>query len=403
MPGDHDHAGDGPTAIGPSLVPAGLSAWSVALLAVATGLTVASLYYAQPLLDEIRLDMGLSVAGAGLIVTASQVGYAVGLLFLVPLGDLCERRRLAVLLTLGSAAALAGTAASPSAPLLYCAIVLVGVLSASAQVLVALAASLAAPADRGRVVGTVMSGLLLGVLLARTASGYVAQAGGWRLVFWLAALLMLLLALVLRSSLPRHREDTRLSYRALLGTVPVILKEEPILRLRSLYGALSFGCFSIMWTPLALLLSGPPFGYGSGTIGMFGLAGVAGALAASVAGRLADRGWQRRMTGTAGVLMTVAWLLLWLGGRSASLLAVGVVLLDLAAQGLHITNQSEIYRLRPEARSRITAAYMTIFFLGGVVGSALSSLVFAHAGWTGVCLLGAGDGGLAVVLWLVST
>ena len=380
--------------------PASLSGKTVALMAVATGLTVASLYYAQPLLDDIRVDLKLSVPGAGLIVTASQLGYALGLLLLVPLGDLCERRGLVVFLTLASGVALAGMAVAPSADLLFIAIAVVGALSASAQVVVAFAATLAAPAERGRVVGTVMSGLLLGILLARTASGYVGQVGGWRLVFWLAALVMFLLALVLRASLPRYKGGTGLGYRALLLSIPAVLREEPVLRLRALYGAVSFAGFSILWTPLALLLAGPPFGYSTGTIGMFGLAGVAGAMAASVAGRMADRGWQRRMTGAAGALMTLSWLPIWLGGRSAWVLAIGVILLDLAAQGLHITNQSEIYRLRPEARSRITSAYMTIFFLGGVGGSACSSLAFAHAGWTGVCLLGAADGALAVILWL---
>jgi predicted MFS family arabinose efflux permease len=386
--------------LGGEPIPASLSGKTVALMAVATGLTVASLYYAQPLLDDIRVDLKLSVPGAGLIVTASQLGYALGLLLLVPLGDLCERRGLVVFLTLASGIALAGMAVAPSADLLFIAIAVVGALSASAQVVVAFAATLAAPAERGRVVGTVMSGLLLGILLARTASGYVGQVGGWRLVFWLAALVMFLLALVLRASLPRYKGGTGLGYRALLLSIPAVLKEEPVLRLRALYGAVSFAGFSILWTPLALLLAGPPFGYSTGTIGMFGLAGVAGAMAASVAGRMADKGWQRRMTGVAGALMTLSWLPIWLGGRSAGVLAIGVILLDLAAQGLHITNQSEIYRLRPEARSRITSAYMTIFFLGGVGGSACSSLAFAHAGWTGVCLLGAADGALAVILWL---
>lgn len=287
--------------------------------------------------------------------------------------------------------------------MLYAAVAMVGALSVVAQILVAFAATLASPATRGRVVGTVMSGLLLGILLARTASGYVGQAGGWRLVFRLASLTMLALAAVLRAALPRYRATQGMNYPQLLRSVAGLLREEPTLRLRALYGAAAFGAFSILWTPLALLLSGPPFGYSSGMIGMFGLAGVAGALSASVAGRQADRGRTRAMTGIAGVLLTLSWIPLWLGGRSAAVLAAGVVLLDLAAQGLHITNQSEIYRLRPEARSRITSAYMTIFFLGGVAGSALSSLAFAHAGWTGVCLLGAADGALAAGLWLVSS
>ena len=372
----------------------------VGLLAAAAGLSVASIYYAHPLLEAMRRSLNLSVATAGLIVTASQLGYGLGLALLVPLGDLVERRRLVVSMTLGMAASLTGIAIAPSAPALLAAAIMVGLLSAVAQIFVAFAATLAGPAEQGRVVGTVMSGLLLGILFARTAAGYMAQLCGWRSVFFAAAGLMLALACALRKGLPVYRSDVGMSYPALIKSVVTLLREERVLRLRVAYGAIAFGAFSVLWTPLAFLLSQPPFLYAPGTIGMFGLAGIAGALAASAAGRFADRGKANLMTGVTGGILMVSWLPLKLGAHSVALLIMGIMLLDLAVQGLHITNQSQIYRLRPDARSRVTSAYMTIFFGGGVVGSSLSSITYARAGWTGVCLLGSAFGALAAGLWL---
>lgn len=382
--------------------PNGMSRAVVLLLASAAGLAVAGIYYAHPLLDAMRRSMRLTVTTAGLIVTASQLGYGLGLALLVPLGDLVERRRLVVVMTIGIAAGLMGMAVAPSAPALLGAAIIVGALSVVAQILVAFAATLAGPAEQGSVVGTVMSGLLLGVLFARTASGYLAQLCGWRAVFWAAAGLMLALAAALRIGLPAYRADVGMTYPVLIKSVADLFREERTLRLRALYGALAFAAFSALWTPLAFLLSRPPFQYSSGTIGMFGLAGVAGALAASAAGRFADRGLAQRMTGITAAMLIFSWLPMKLGDHSVVFLVLGIILLDLAAQGLHITNQSEIYRLRPDARSRITSAYMSAFFAGGVLGSALSSFAYARAGWTGVCLLGSAFGVIAVALWLMS-
>ncbi len=372
----------------------------VLLLAVATGLAAASIYCAQPLLDAIRQSLGIDVTTAGLIVTASQLGYGIGLVFLVPLGDLVERRRLAVCMTLGGAICLTGIAVAHSALAVLVAAVLVGALSVVAQILVAFAATLARPNEQGRVVGAVMSGLLLGILLARTVAGYLAHFGGWRAVFWTAAATMLVLAAALRKGLPAYHPNTGMTYPALIRSVLAILREEPVLRLRSVYGAVGFGAFSALWTPLAFLLSGPPYNYTSGIIGMFGLAGIAGALAASAAGRLADRGWANQMTGFSGALILSSWVFIKLGDRSLILLIVGIVLLDLAAQALHITNQSQIYRLRPDARSRITSAYMATLFSGGILGSSLSSFIYARAGWNGVSFLGVAFGAFATFLWL---
>lgn len=374
----------------------------VLIMAAATGLAVANNYYAQPLLPFIGRDLHLSVTAAGLIVTVAQIGYALGLVFLLPLGDLLERRRMIVLMATGTAVALIGFGIAPTGATLLPAALLVGTLSVLAQVLVPFAAGLAEESERGRIVGTVMSGLLIGVLLARTAAGYIAQTGSWRTVYFVACGAMILLAVVLARTLPHYRENVRLRYGALLRSVVSLVRSEPVLRLRAVYGALSFGAFSVLWTSIGFLLAGPPYHYQSGTIGLFGLAGAAGALSASFAGRLADRGLARITTGLVAVLLALAWVPLGMGQNSLAALLVGIVVLDVAAQGMHITNQSEIYRLRPEARSRINSAYMTTYFMGGAVGSAASAAAFERFGWIGVAACGAAFGIAAVIVWLVS-
>ena len=375
----------------------------VALLAVAAGLAVAGIYYVHPLLDAIRESLRIPITTAGLIVTASQFGYGTGLALLVPLGDLVERRRLVVLMTVGMAVCLAVMAAAPSAPALLAAAMVVGMLSVVAQILVAFAASLAGSGEQGRIVGTVMSGLLLGILFARTISGYLAEVGGWRFVFLAAAAIMLLLAGALRLGLPKYHAPTGVTYPALIKSVVTLLRNEPVLRRRAAFGAVAFAAFSVLWTPLAFLLSRPPFQYSPAAIGIFGFAGIGGALAASTAGRVADRGGANLMTGITTALLIVSWLPLQMGARSVALIVTGIVFLDFAIQGLHITNQSLIYRLHPEARSRLTSAYMTLFFAGGVVGSALSSFTYARTGWNGVCILGVILGAIAFIMWLTGT
>ncbi|MFB7493193.1 MFS transporter [Streptomyces sp. NPDC056161] len=367
----------------------GLGRATVILLAVATGLSVAGVYYAQPLLDEIRIDLHLPPGTAGLIVTVTQLGFAAGLLLLVPLGDLVERRRLITVMCVLSAAGLVMTGLATGPTLLFTASLVVGTFSTAAQLLAAYAATSTAEGERGRVVGTIMSGLLIGVLLARTVSGYLAVYGGWRMVYWVAAALMLLLAFTLLIRLPKSPPTADLRYAALLRSVFALLREEPLLRLRSLYGVLGMADFSVLWTSLGLMLAEPPYRYSPALIGLFGLAGAAGAVAASLAGRVADRGGAGLTTGVCGLLMTAAWLPMSLGQHSLALLIVGIVVFDLAAQALHITNQSQIYTLRPEARSRLTSAYMTCYFIGGVAGSGMSSIVYTRAGWTGVSVLGA--------------
>jgi len=387
----------------PADSPAPLATSTVLLLAIAIGSSAATLYYAQPLLAFVRDDLGLSSAGAGLTVTVTQLGYAVGLILAVPLGDLLERRRLVTFMCCLNAVTLALCGTSTDAALFYVTSALIGVFAATAQILVAFAANLAAPAERGRVVGTVMSGLLLGILAARTVSGYLAELGGWRAVYWFAAGLMLLLALALRFRLPQAPPVTDLRYSALLRSVAALMREEPVLRLRALYGALGFAGFSTLWVPLGLMLAGAPHHLSTGEIGLFGLAGMAGALGAPLAGRAADRGGASRTTILTAVLLTVSWLPTGFGHTSILLLVLGIIVFDFACQSMHITNQSEIYRLRPDARSRLTSAYMTCYFGGGVVGSALASVVYASYGWTGDCVLGAAFGACTVLLWIVES
>ncbi len=346
-------------------------------------------------------EFGLSDTTAGLLVTASQVGYVIGLAALVPVGDLVERRRLIATLMATSALAAAACAAAPGFPVLAAGLVALGLLSAVAQIVVPLSSTLAGPEERGQVVGTVMSGLLIGILAARTVSGLIAEVGGWRLVFGVAAGLMLLLALILARALPVAPPPEKLTYPRVLRSVLTLIREEPVLRQRMALGALGFACFSILWTAIAFLLGGH-YGYGEGVIGLFGLAGIAGALIAPVSGRLADKGHGRVAVTAFLIILLVSWGVLDLGGTSIVALVAGIVLLDLGVQGAHINHQATIYALKPEARSRITTAYMVAMFLGGVVGSVAAAAVYGAAGWSATCALGAGMAALALAVWALT-
>jgi predicted MFS family arabinose efflux permease len=381
--------------------PAGgqLSRRLVLLLAVACGAAVANLYYAQPLLHTIAGGLGVAPGTTALLVTASQVGYAAGLVLIVPLGDLVNRRRLVSRMLVLTAAGLAGAALAPSLAGLAIALAVVGTTSVVAQILVPFASSLAGEDERGRVVGMVMSGLLIGILLARTFSGLVAQLGGWRLVYGLAAAGTLVLALALSRALPDVAPLPGPTYGRLLRSVATLIGEEPLLRRRMVYGALGMAGFTVVWTSLALLLSNPPFSFGEAVIGLFGLAGLAGALAAQLAGRAADTGGGRPATGVFLGSILLGWGLLALGRTSVVGLIAGLVVLDLGVQGQHILNQTLIYELRPEARSRLTTAYMSGNFLAGATASAATVWAWHLGGWLAVCGFGAGLALTGVVAW----
>lgn len=378
----------------------GLTPGLVRIMAVASGLAVAGNYYVQPLLPAIAADLGISTTRAGAIVTVAQLSYALGLLLLVPLGDVFERRRLIVVMTMLAGFGLLTTALAPSLTWIFVGTTIAGLFSVVAQLLVPFAATLAAPAHRGKVLGIVMSGLLLGILLARTVAGGLAGLGGWHTVYWVGAAAMFATAVVLARSLPAHPSSASLSYPRLLWSVLVLFRDEPVLRVRAVLGASAFASFSILWTSIAFLLAAPPYEYSIGVIGLFGLAGAAGALSASAVGRLADRGTgDPTLPGIA--LLLCSWLPLAWGATSLVPLIVGVLVLDLASQAIHVSNQGALYRIRPEARSRLTSGYMTCYFIGGAGGSLLSAWSFNLAGWLGVCVAGALVSSTGLVAWLL--
>ncbi len=398
-------AADAPRSSAQARLGAGLPRSLVLLLAIVSGAAVANLYYSQPLLHTLAGAFSVSPATSGLLVTFGQIGYVAGLAFVVPLGDLLERRALITTAMVITAAGMVACALAPTFPVFALATVVVGTSCVSAQVIVPMASSLAEPAARGRVVGTVMSGLLIGILLARTFSGIVAATLGWRFVFWIAAALMLTLAGTLRRALPRVPSTTDLSYREVLRSVLTLVRAEPVLRQRMVLGALGFGCFSTLWTSLAFLLSAggrDGFHYGNAVIGLFGLAGVAGAGAATIVGRMADRGRGRLATSLTCAVLLLSWAILYAGRHTVITLIVGIAALDLGVQGLHISNQSAIYGLDPEARSRLTTAYMVAYFAGGAVLSAITSSLYASDGWAGVCVVGAGSALLAAIAWVLT-
>ena len=317
----------------------------------------------------------------------------------MPLGDLLERRALITRVLVGTALAGVLCALAPSIAWLGAALILLGLTACVAQIVVPLSSVLAAPSERGQVVGTVMGGLLIGVLLARTVSGLIAEVAGWRAVFVFAAGSMLVLGLVLRRALPRVEPTEALSYRALLRSVLTLVGREPVLRQRMALGACGMACFSMLWTAIAFLLGDPPYDYGEGIIGLFGLFGVVGASVAPLAGRLTDRVDARIVTTGFLVLLLAGWGLLALGQTSLAPLIVGLVALDAAVQGAHITNQAAIYALAPELRSRLTTAYMVAYFLGGTAGTLLGTFAYQAGGWEAVCATGAAIMGVALVVW----
>lgn len=384
--------------------PASPMSRSVALLfAIACGLAVANIYYAQPLLDAISQEFGIIHSSVGLVITITQVCYALGLLLLVPLGDLLNRRWLIAGQMLVSVLALIVVGTAPTSRILFIAIAAVGLLAVVTQTLVAFAATLAAPAERGRTVGVVTSGIVIGILLARTFAGVLTDIAGWRSVYLVSAGLTLIMAGVLFRVLPKDEPSREsLSYLQLLHSLFTLFAQERILRIRAVLALLIFTAFSILWTSLVLPLSAPPLSLSHTAIGAFGLAGAAGALAAAQAGRLADRGLGQRTTGVALILLLLSWLPISYTEHSLPALIIGIILLDLAVQAVHVTNQSMILTVRPEARSRLTAGYMIFYSIGSATGSIASTSIYAHSGWNGVCLLGAIVSALALLFWALT-
>ncbi|MGG3891170.1 MFS transporter [Metabacillus fastidiosus] len=381
-----------------------MSHYVTLLFATACGLSVANVYFAQPLLDNVSSEFGIDYSIIGIIITVTQIFYAIGLLLLVPLGDLLNQRRLIIGQILLSVIALVVVGTASSSTVLFVGMGLVGLLAVVTQTLVAFAATMAVPAERGRVVGIVTSGVVIGILLARTISGILTDLAGWRSVYLFSAVLMLLMIFALYRVLPNiERKVKTLSYPQLLKSVFILLVQERLLRIRAILALLIFTAFSILWTPLVLPLSAPPLSLSHTVIGAFGLVGVIGALAAARAGRLADQGYGQRTTGVALILLLLSWLLISYMQQSLFALVIGIVLLDLAVQAVHVTNQSMIFTLRKEERSRLTAGYMIFYSIGSAVGSITSTHTYAHYGWSGVCLLGASISALALLFWIITS
>ena len=365
------------------------------LMALACGLVVANIYYNQPLLAAIGRDFHISDSRASLIATATQVGYTLSMLFVVPLGDMLERKRLMLLMLLGVAACLALAAWAPTFAVLAAASVLIGMCSAVPQLLLPMAAHLAPEADRGRIVGRIMSGLLIGILASRTLSGYVGLHLGWRAMFEIAAGLMLALLGLLAWRLPRDQPQFAGSYGSLMKSLLTLTGTLPALRRSALVGGLLFAAFSVFLTTLTFFLESPAYHYGSDVAGFFGLIGAVGALAAPLAGKTADTRGPDFAIGVGTLLALAAYAVLGLGGFHLAGLVLGVILLDVGVQAAHISNQTKIFSLVPEARSRLNTVYMTGYFTGGSLGSVAGGFVWMHFGWPGVCGLGAAFAGAA--------
>lgn len=363
------------------------------LFAIASGLSVANVYYAQPLLDALARDFAIGDAAIGGVIAATQIGCAMALLLLVPLGDRVNRRRLMATQVILLIAALAAVSMASTAVMLLGCMLAVGLLgTAMTQGLIAYAASAAA-----------QSGVFIGLLLARVFSGSISDLFGWRGVYILAALLMLGIALPLWRRLPvLAAAPNPLSYPRLLISMLALLRQEKVLQVRGVLALLMFAAFNIFWSALVLPLTAPPFRFSHTEIGALGLVGVIGALAAGRAGKWADRGYGQRTSAAALVMLLIAWWPLSLMAWSPAALLVGIVLLDLGGQALHVTNQSMIFRTRPEAHSRLVGLYMLFYALGSGLGAVSTTAVYARAGWQGVCLLGASVSLLALLFWLIT-
>lgn len=345
-------------------------------------------------------DFGISPAAIGLVVTLTQAGYGLGLIFIVPLGDLVDRRRLIVGQGFLSAIALVAVATARTEAILLASMAAVGLLAVVVQVLVSFAATLATPAERGKAVGTVTSGVVIGILGARFVAGVLADLGGWRAVYLTSAALTLAMVGLLLRVLPRNLPpDSADSYAATLRSIPILFLTDRILLVRGILALLIFASFSTFWTALVLPLSAKPFDYSHTQIGLFGLLGMVGAIAATCAGRLADRGFGQWTTGVSLALLLASWGLIALLPWFVPALFVGVVLLDLGVQAIHVTNQSIIFDRHPQARSRLVGGYMAFYSLGSAIGAIAATMAYAHAGWIGVSVLGAAFSAAALLTW----
>lgn len=358
------------------------------MMAICTGLIVANIYYCQPLIVLISRSFAIPETVGGRMPFLTQLGYALGLLFFVPLGDKLERRGQIIWMAAAAVGALILAAVSPNLLTLEIASVLIGATSVIPQLILPMAAHLAGPSRTGKVIGSIMSGLLIGILLSRTLSGFVGAWLGWRGMFWVAAAITFSLLLIIRLSFPLSRPDFTGSYASLMRSLLTLIREQPVLREAAAINALGFSTFGMFWTTMVLHLSGAPFHFKSDMIGLFGLAAAAGALAAPLVGGSADKRNPRITIGYGLGMLLLSFVLLYVWSDTVAGIVAGIVLLDLAMQCIHVSNQSRVYALIPSARNRLNTVYMTVSFIGTSLGSAIGLFAWDKGRWPGVCAAG---------------
>jgi len=372
------------------------------IMALCTGLIVANIYYSQPLLVLMSDEFGVTESNAGQVTFFTQVGYALGLLFCVPLGDKLERKRQIVIMTLMSVVALVAAAKSVNITMLKITGLMIGFSSVVPQLILPLAANLSDPASRGKVIGTIMSGLLVGILLSRTLSGVVGHHYGWRAMFWIAAGISALLAVIMIATFPSSKPNFKGTYGDLMKSLLTLIKEQPVLREASAINACCFAMFGMFWTTVVFLLSDAPFKYTSEQIGLMGLAAAAGALGAPLVGRIADKKNPRIAIGYGIIFLFLGYILFYIFQANLIGMIVGIIAIDLGLQGIHVSNQTRIYTLLPEARNRLNTVFMTTSFIGTSLGSGIGLWVWSFARWNGVCVAGIGLITTALIIYLAT-
>lgn len=377
-----------------------LSRWNIMIMALCTGLIVANIYYSQPLLVLMSEEFKVTESNAGQVTFFTQVGYALGLLFCVPLGDKLERKRQIVVMTLAAVVALVAAAMSMNITMLKITGLMIGFTSVVPQLILPLAANLSDPASRGKVIGTIMSGLLVGILLSRTLSGVVGHHFGWRAMFWIAAGISALLAVIMITSFPSSKPGFQGSYGDLMKSLLTLAKEQPVLREASAINACCFAMFGMFWTTVVFLLSDAPFKYTSEQIGLMGLAAAAGALGAPLVGRIADKKNPRIAIGYGIIFLFFGYFLFYIFKANIIGIIVGIIAIDLGLQGIHVSNQTRIYTLLPEARNRLNTVFMTTSFIGTSLGSGIGLWVWSFAQWNGVCAAGTALILIALIIYL---
>jgi predicted MFS family arabinose efflux permease len=371
------------------------------IMTITTGFVVANIYYNQPLLNDIAKSYHINSAKAGQVAVFTQIGYALGLLFIVPLGDMFERRKLMLIDFVFMVTSLLVAAWSPTITILLASSLCIGITSVIPQLMIPMAAHLAQPHERGKKIGFIMSGLLIGILLSRTVSGFVGQHFGWRAMFYIAAVMMLMIWLLIYLQLPKVEADYTGKYQSLMRSIFKLIGEEPALRLASLRGALCFACFSAFWTTIVFLLK-QHFNLGSDVAGAFGLLGALGAVAAGLMGRLSDKMDAYKLSAFTIVLIIVSFVVFMVSGYSLIGLGIGVILMDVGVQATHISNQAIVFALNPAARNRINTVYMGSYFIGGSLGTFLATVVWDRYEWNGVCIIGITLSSLVLIIHLLT-